>query len=97
MITFNGVEGINEISVSNNQCKIFPNPSNGLVNVDFNQPLNKSVTIQVSDILGNIVYTKVANSASKDIQVDLSDKAKGMYIMRLLTDNSSTSQKIILQ
>jgi ELWxxDGT repeat protein len=68
---------------------IFPNPSNGLVNLNLNY---KSVS--VFDVLGKNVF-EVFNTTRT---IDLSSLPDGMYILKTLQmDNSSSESKLIIR
>jgi hypothetical protein len=85
-----GTEKLEEFGV-----KIFPNPSNGKVNVEINRDYN-SANISVLDLSGKIIYSKtLSNNNSKEI--DLSTYAKGMYIIQLDVDNEKIVTKLIIE
>lgn len=87
------VVGINEIS-SENQIRIFPNPSSGVINFD-NIP-NEPLEMKIYNITGGIIYE------TKEIQqkqsVDLSFLSKGMYLIELIRkDEPPVIEKLILE
>jgi len=80
----------NEVS----SLSVYPNPSNGLVNIKSNGSIRK---IQVLNSLGQTIYTQ-ANIGSKTIiSLDLSDFS-GVYIIRMTDVNGQQLiRKIILR
>lgn len=72
---------------------IYPNPSLGLLSVNFNREVNAS--IKVLDVVGKEIYTQEVNSKSK-IQLDLSDKPSGMYFIKVQIGNEVLIKKIAL-
>jgi hypothetical protein len=83
---------VNENEV--NTLSIYPNPSNGLVNIKSNGNIRK---IQVLNSLGQTIYTQ-ANIGSKPvISLDLSDFS-GVYLIRMTDVNGQQMiRKIILR
>lgn len=67
---------------------LYPNPTNGILNVE-NQNLNK---ILIFDFSGK----KVKELEPKS-QIDLSDIPKGIYIVKLISDNEVMINKILIE
>jgi hypothetical protein len=72
---------------------IFPNPSNGVVNLRVMKFEN--ATIRVINILGKEIY----NSRMSDIntQIDLSNFAKGLYIVKVDGTDFSYSERVTIK
>lgn len=85
--TCTGIESLNNDLISG----IYPNPSNGL----FNITAVNSLSIEVYDALGQLV--KIENINSGTTTIDLSDKEKGLYFIKLKHNNNIQNVKIILQ
>ncbi len=79
-------------NASNKGIKIYPNPTNGLLYIDFEE--NESKEIEVVSLTGQIV--KNIHSNSDKTELDLSDLAKGTYFIRIKTTNSVSNIKINL-
>jgi hypothetical protein len=77
---------------------IFPNPTEGLLNVSFTTDRSQSVKIEILSMNGEMIYSKDYGNinGSFDKQIDLSSVAKGIYILRLISDNGTTNEKIVL-
>jgi len=67
---------------------IFPNPTNGILNIG-NENLEK---IFVYDVSGKIV-----NEFSPSSQIDLSNLSKGLYIIKLISLKEIIVDKIVIQ
>jgi hypothetical protein len=78
---------------------IFPNPTDGLLNVSFTTDKSQSVKIEIFSMNGEMIYSKDYGNinGSFDKQIDLSSVAKGIYILRLISDNGTTNEKILLK
>lgn len=74
--------------------KLTPNPTSGLFKVMMNKEV-KSGRLEIRDLVGNTVYNKVLRG-EKEIEVDLSSRKEGVYIVNITTDkNEMYSEKII--
>ncbi len=72
--------------------KIYPNPTSGHVNVVSNSEINEVVVL---DMTGNVMMSESAHS--NKVSLDLSSLAKGMYIVKVVTDENSNVSKIVLK
>lgn len=73
---------------------IYPNPSTDIFNVKIGdmQPQN----IEVTDISGKILFSKKDfDNSGGEIQINLSNVAKGVYFIKLATDKKSVVKKIV--
>ncbi|MGG7550408.1 T9SS type A sorting domain-containing protein [Chryseobacterium arthrosphaerae] len=74
--------------------KLTPNPTNG----QFSIVLTKEVAsgkVEVRDLTGNLVYHKQLRN-EKQVDVNLSSRKEGIYIVNVITDKNETfSEKII--
>jgi hypothetical protein len=89
------VLGINSVS-KNSKVSIYPNPSNGVFNIDFN---NVTVSkIDVANILGQKVFSKIVDKTKSEsnISIDLSNNPNGVYIINASNDKETKSYKVVL-
>jgi len=88
-----GNVSVKDKSNSDNTISIYPNPSNGYFT--FNN-LKKENTIEIYDITGRLILNTIAQNTSETI--DLSDKQKGVYFYKIISDKKEIQQgKIIIQ
>ena len=73
------------------KVKLYPNPTSGILKVT----AENNFQMQVIDILGKVVYTSgnVANGAN----IDLSNLQKGVYIAKIVENEKTSTQKLILK
>ena len=87
----------NNQQVSNNLntgIKIIPNPSNGVFSITSQSAIQ---FIQVQDMLGNIIYSQSIINSTLNMDIDLRNKPKGIYIIKLQTIDKIFTEKIIIQ
>lgn len=77
-------------SNTENNVKVYPNPTSGLVTVENAE----HSTINVYSIAGNLVKTVESNTVSTS--VDLTGLAKGTYIVKVIKENEVITKKINL-
>ncbi len=81
---------VNKI-ITDNYISIFPNPSNGTFTIQNNELQIKN--IEIIDITGKVIHNQqfvVPNS-------QFSIKEKGVYLIKLQTENNIYTQKLIIQ
>lgn len=74
------------------QVSVFPNPSNGLFSVDFDQPSNIS-EIKVTDMLGNIVNQQKIDNKKK---INIDNLPSGVYILSVIDKDCKIINKKII-
>lgn len=80
---------VSEINTAE-MVNIYPNPTNGRLNI-----VNaENSTIRVYNILGDVVAE--IKEASSQTVIDLSGKAAGTYVVKVITDNATTTKRIYL-
>ncbi|MDH0673939.1 M12 family metallo-peptidase [Empedobacter sp. GD03861] len=80
---------------SKDLATISPNPSNGIINLDFTKSFT-SGKITVTDLAGRTVYSNTLNS-SKSQQVNLSNLSNGVYIVSIEAGNEQFTKKVIIK
>jgi hypothetical protein len=74
------ITGLFKHNNKNSQIKIYPNPSNGLFNIDY--PFtNESKVFTITDINGKVV--KEGEISKEKTQLNLSEFVNGIYLLRI--------------
>jgi hypothetical protein len=85
--------GIKEIG-SDNLLSIYPNPSNGFVNLNSNEIIR---SIQVYDINGRLVYTQ-SNLNNNTIELNLNQLNNSVYSVKITLISEAVKQsKLVIQ
>lgn len=71
---------------------IYPNPSNGIFNLDYSGIETSSYTVEIFNSLGQKIKTEPLKN-----QYDFSNLSRGVYIMKIKADLNSTTKKIIIE
>lgn len=79
-----------------NALAVFPNPSNGKINVVVSKEITSNTEVSVYSQDGKLIYQSKLKSESSEI--NLQNQAKGIYFMQLRDANGNTSsRKIIIE
>ena len=81
--------GINSNSFSN--FNIYPNPNNGVFTIE----ANDNISIEIINIEGQVIYNDKFTSTKNTI--DISRFTKGVYFIRVNSNNETRVEKIVVQ
>jgi len=89
--------GINDLANALNYS-IYPNPTSGIVTIDI-EGINTNIELQITDIQGKIIRTERLSykNQSHTQDIDLSSYPKGIYFVKLISNNFTKVEKIVLQ
>jgi len=88
------VEGIDEISL-NSGISIYPNPTNGLVNITFKQAI-KDGNIFIENELGQKVFESSITQASQSVKTfDFRPYAVGVYFINIKDETTNFRQRVV--
>ena len=77
---------------------VFPNPSNGIYNIEFLNAMSGGVTMEVFDITGNLISGEQIDSENGMIVLDITTASNGLYFVKFtMRDGSSVVNQIIKQ
>lgn len=79
-----------DASTSVQQISLFPNPTQNMLNIEH---VEMETTIELIDLRGRVLFTK---NISTDTQIDLSECAAGIYIMKLSVDGVVENRRVVL-
>lgn len=87
--------GVNDNVSPNTQVVVYPNPTNGVFNIDFKNEINN---IKISNMLGQVIYDEnVAGTAGTSKSIDLSNYENGTYIINVSNDKGTSNYKVIVE
>ncbi len=87
--------GLNELK-SESSLDVYPNPNTGFVTLKIDHPTSQASQVYVYNLVGELV--KTINTIESDYTtIDLSDLSNGFYQLKLNSENTTLSKKIIVQ
>ena len=91
------ITGINSI-LNSIETKVFPNPSEGIFKLRLKSSEYVNIKFEVINSLGTIILNRKVNfSGEKEELIDLSYASKGIYFLRISTENSQEQLKLLLK
>ena len=94
--TNGGITGIESLDFEN-KLSVYPNPSNGLVNIKIDKVIfseNESSQVQLLDICGKVVFEHVLRENESRLEVQLN---KGMYFVKIENNGNTYMEKLVIQ
>jgi len=80
---------------SNSVPVIAPNPTTGEFTIYFSKESEEGNTVVITDITGKLIYS--AEEIGSEININLRDKAKGVYIVKTISNGNVHTEKLILK
>jgi hypothetical protein len=90
-----GIENV----ISKNGVAIYPNPTNSTSTISFNLTESASVSMEVYNTMGSLVFsnrTKTMNAGSQELLFDGTNLSNGIYIVNLMIGDDLITKKISL-
>ncbi|MFT5819031.1 MAG: hypothetical protein ACI8ZM_000253 [Crocinitomix sp.] len=84
-----GVGGVNEFETAG--LTLYPNPAN----TEFTIELAENTIVEIMDVQGNLVLTQTYQLGLN--KIDVSNLAKGIYVVSATVNGTSAQQKLIIQ
>ncbi|MBI3510669.1 MAG: T9SS type A sorting domain-containing protein [Bacteroidetes bacterium] len=85
--------GIANAGVGVNNLTLFPNPSNDQANINFNLDHSSDVTINVYNMVGELVYSKLMGNVAngtQNVQMNTAELSNGLYMVELIAGGNRT-------
>lgn len=83
------------ISISDG-LKVYPNPTTGMITLEFYQNSGNKSEVSVSNLTGAEVFRKELTNAYHYL-IDLSNQISGIYLLKVFTDNQQYIYKLVIQ
>jgi hypothetical protein len=89
--------GIEDISEP--MTRIYPNPTENILNIELNNVDNQPLEIEIFTVTGEVIYQKdYKNIAAHFVeQVDLSGYAKGIYLVKVKQADAVAVGKVVVR
>jgi len=95
----NILTGIDKVNEEKPEVKVFPNPNNGIFNLEFKTQNSKFGTVEIYNMLGEKIYSNTLNIEHSTFNIDISNHSAGIYLYRVLSENGNViaTGKIAMQ
>ena len=89
-----------DISNEDSALKLYPNPSNDIVNLEFSLDQGENVNVEIYNISGSLVLSKNLGHVSIGVQtvaLDVSGLPAGNYVVQAKGENANSTRKLVIQ
>jgi hypothetical protein len=95
--TLNFTVGMGENALAT--LRVFPNPTSGLVRVEFPMATSGSAEVRVTSIAGTqlAVQRGVYNAGTQQVELDLRSLASGIYLLEVQTEDAVGVQRLVVE
>ena len=74
---------------------IYPNPAKDVVRLSTDN--GQQTTVRIYNVMGMLVGTRLATSATNEIEINVSDYNPGVYFFNIQTENGNVTKKIVVE
>jgi hypothetical protein len=100
---FDGVANIHEsTTIISDEVNVYPNPSSGLVHINYSSNVSGQITIAVYDVNGRLIEELFNGESQETTAISWNAKANNMvqagkYLVKITTTNKTITKPIIIQ
>lgn len=94
---------IDDISIRGNEepsyenvFRVFPNPVSSVFNIGFNLPAKESVTVQLMDMSGHLIFEEKIDNVLNQVITYQNTSLSGLYFFRVIGKHFVSTQKIVI-
>ncbi|HRD40984.1 MAG TPA: T9SS type A sorting domain-containing protein, partial [Bacteroidia bacterium] len=87
--------GINSSAIFNESIQVYPNPAKDLINVDLTLLNKESITVEIRNVLGQLVYE--TRSLNQHLVINVSTLQSGVYMLIVKQGNQESINKVVIQ
>ncbi|MBL6875057.1 MAG: T9SS type A sorting domain-containing protein, partial [Flavobacteriales bacterium] len=108
-VDVNGCSAVNSVMIYVDSCNtdiselssrfsVYPNPSSGIVNIEFKNSDNSFNQISIMNVLGEEIFILNEISHGENFKtLDFATYAKGVYLIKIKTDVGEINRKLIIE
>lgn len=97
-VTINSSVGIEDVQLAGS-LSVYPNPSNGIISVEFESSIDGVVSIYLTDLTGKAIFNKSISSVpeGKIQKLDFTTLAKGTYLLTVNASIGSWTERVMIK
>ena len=82
-----------------NGFKVFPNPANNFVNIEFNSLAKQTVEVNMINMLGQKIFSETVNAFSGNYNrnINTTELGKGIYVVEVKCESGSKQLKVVIE
>lgn len=91
----NGPTSISNFRIQISDFRIYPNPTEGIINIV--SYTKENATVEILNSFGQVVYKTYFNKTANNRKLNLSAEPKGIYLVRIYNKEITEVKKLIIQ
>jgi len=91
----NKTSGLENFTI--HKINMYPNPTDGSINLDFSTILNSEIKISFFDFTGKKQFNIIKNQQNKTINIDISSLSSGLFIVKIEMENNTIYKKLFVE
>jgi hypothetical protein len=80
---------------NNEGFSVYPNPTSGNLNINFQAGISGAVTIKIVSLLGEEIYSETLSSANGMHAIDMSKLQNGVYLIQMSSANGTVIKRVM--
>ncbi len=80
-----------------NDIDLFPNPTDGLINIRLLKPVNEKMSVRIFNVQGQEVINRLFDKPGKEVQLNASHLSNGLYLLSIRTKNGIVTKKMVVE
>ena len=86
--------GLNKVNIAS--MNLYPNPTQGLINLNLGLTQKETVSVVVYDVRGNKLYSKTLTGAAVNETIDMTAHSAGVYMVSVTTSKGTIRKEFVL-
>ena len=97
--TVGGMREMEEELIGDNNLLVSPNPGFGIFSINYTADVNSDMRLIIRNLYGNIIYESelFEDIDQIDQTIDLTNYAKGIYLVEIQKPEGSITQQVVIQ
>lgn len=88
--------GVVRTNAFNNSIQVYPNPTDGKLNIIFNDPLKSPAVLTLTDLTGRVLRKEDLETMTTNVTLQTEGLANGMYNLNILSGSMQMTRKVVV-
>ncbi|MBX7240652.1 MAG: T9SS type A sorting domain-containing protein [Bacteroidia bacterium] len=97
-VTVQNAISIEDLSIGLSRFNVYPNPNQGIFTIEAVMTSAENLSVEIKDMKGSTLFSSFhSNTSELQLPVDISQFAKGIYVVSLITEKGKAHLKLMIQ
>lgn len=91
------IGSVNNITSKVNTLQVYPNPTNGMLNISYISDVNGNINVRLVNLNGQEVMNQSFNKANGEFlnSINMNNFVKGIYMLQIITPERTITEKVV--